>query len=160
MTSFRGAWAGFSNFAPCPLTIGGITYPTVEHAFVAAKTNDVTIRRQVAAMLTPSAAKKFGRTITLRPDWDEKKLVIMERLCRLKFTQNAQYHSLLLSTGDQEIVEENEWHDTFWGVCRGIGENYLGKILMKIRSALKAPLWNGRQIEDEADDSTLPQLRP
>jgi hypothetical protein len=44
---------------------------------------------------------------------------------------------LLLATGDKELIEGNTWGDTFWGVCNGIGQNHLGKILMAKRTELK-----------------------
>lgn len=34
--------------------------------------------------------------------------------------------------------EGNTWDDTYWGVCKGVGTNYLGKLLMIVRNDLKA----------------------
>ena len=88
--------------------------------------------------MEPAEAKSRGRQITLRPDWEEVKLGIMEEIVRVKFTQNHALRQQLLDTGDRELREGNNWHDTFWGVDlrTGKGENHLGKILMKIRSEL------------------------
>jgi len=55
---------------------------------------------------------------------------------REKFKQED-LKQMLLDTGDQELVEGNTWNDTFWGVCRGEGQNNLGKILMKVRMELR-----------------------
>ena len=81
--------------------------------------------------------KRAGRNVKLRPDWDQVKLSIMENLVRQKFTNNLILKKRLLDTGSQEIQEGNAWNDTFWGVCRGQGQNNLGKIIMKIRDELR-----------------------
>ena len=43
---------------------------------------------------------------------------------------------MLIQTGDSVLIEGNTWGDRVWGVCNGVGENRLGRILMKIRSEL------------------------
>ena len=87
--------------------------------------------------LLPREAKKLGRKIKLRSDWDHIKVSIMESLVRDKFNNSSTLRIKLLETGDNELVELNSWGDTFWGVCNGKGENNLGKILMKIRAEIK-----------------------
>jgi hypothetical protein len=82
----------------------------------------------------PGEAKRRGRRATIRPDWEEVKLDVMEDLLRQKFVGLAR---ALVMTGDEELVEGNTWGDRFWGVCQGAGENHLGRLLMKIRSELK-----------------------
>ena len=59
---------------------------------------------------------------------------------RAKFTQNPKLKEQLLSTGDAILIEGNTWNDRYWGVdaSSGVGKNHLGKLLMKIRSELKA----------------------
>ncbi len=54
-----------------------------------------------------------------------------------KFTQHSDLGEQLLATGDAELIEGNTWNDTEWGICNGIGDNKLGKILMRIRKILK-----------------------
>lgn len=135
IVSFSGAHRWLSNFAPVEVVLDGEVYPTVEHAYVAAKTLDLGVRAAVRALKTPGEAKRFGRTFKLRPDWDDVKLEVMESLLRQKFLQ-LPYRQLLIETGDTPIVEGNTWGDTFWGVCRGIGHNHLGELLMTIRAEL------------------------
>jgi len=53
-------------------------------------------------------------------------------LVRKKF-ENPLLRAMLLATEDAVLVEGNTWNDTFWGVCRGRGENWLGRILMQVR---------------------------
>jgi ribA/ribD-fused uncharacterized protein len=133
---FTGDYDFLSNFHPSPIEVDGIVYSTVEHAFQAAKTFDLEEKQAVAQAATPGIAKRKGRKVQLRPDWEQVKVGIMEELVRLKFTTHATQREQLLATGDAELVEGNTWKDTFWGVCRGKGRNALGKILMKVRSDL------------------------
>ena len=98
---------------------------------------DITLWRHVASMSLPGEAKRWGRNITLRADWEHVKLPIMLNLVRQKFA-NDPLRAKLLGTGEHELIEGNHWNDTFWGVCRGVGSNRLGKILMQVRAELKA----------------------
>ena len=86
--------------------------------------------------MTPGQAKRAGNKLVLRPDWEQIKIIVMTDLCRIKF-QDPHMRKLLLDTGDAELIEGNWWNDTFWGVCNGIGQNHLGKILMAIRNLLR-----------------------
>ena len=133
---FDGDYAFLSNFDPSPITIDRITYPTVEHAFQAAKTDNRLERERIAVLPTPGAAKRAGRKVTLRPDWERVKVALMEDLVRRKFA-DPERAGKLLATGDDELVEGNTWNDRFWGVCRGTGRNELGKILMRVRTELR-----------------------
>ena len=104
---FEGEYRFLSNFHYCDVTLDGEVYDSLEHAYQAAKTTDPMERLKIRTYSSPGAAKKIGRTVTLRQDWDE------------------------------ELIEGNWWGDTYWGVCNGVGENHLGKLLMKIREELK-----------------------
>ena len=133
---FSGDHDFMSNFHPSPFEVDGVLYPTVEHAFQAAKTFDATEKQSVAEAATPGSAKRKGRRVQLRPDWEQVKVGIMEDLVRLKFTAHPDLRAKLLATGDAELVEGNTWNDRFWGVCRGQGRNELGQILMRVRAEL------------------------
>ena len=84
-------------------------------------------------------AKRLGRHVQLRPNWENVKLPIMEDIVRAKFTQNEDLKELLLATGDLVLEEGNTWHDTFWGVDAKTreGTNHLGRILMRVRQELR-----------------------
>ncbi len=125
-----------SNFVPAAIVYGRIEYPTVEHAFQAAKTDDRALKLTVAAAPSPGAAKRIGRKVPLRADWEEVKTDIMRTLVRLKFSTHQELRERLLETGEAELIEGNTWNDTFWGVCKGKGQNWLGKILMEVREEL------------------------
>lgn len=134
--SFRNNYYFLSNFFNAPVTYEGITYQNNEAAFQAAKVLDKNIRREFAT-LNPSEAKRKGRRVQLRPDWEGVKNQVMYEVCFAKFTQNPDLKTKLLETRNEELVEGNTWGDRIWGAVNGIGENRLGKILMKIREDFK-----------------------
>lgn len=135
--SFRGEHDFLSNFFQASVEVDGVLYPTVEHAFQAAKTLNVEHRRMIQQARTAGEAKKLGRRVALRRDWEEVKLGTLEGLVRQKFS-NPGLSDKLASTFPANIVEGNYWHDTFYGVCfcerhDGTGENHLGIILEVVR---------------------------
>lgn len=136
ISSFQGKYRFLSNFYPAPVKLDDIEYPTVEHAYQAAKTFDPTQRFLVCIAPSPGRAKAAGRHLSLRSDWEQVKLEVMENLLRQKFRKNP-LRTMLIETGDAELIEGNEWGDTYWGVCNGEGQNHLGQLLMKIRNNLK-----------------------
>lgn len=88
--------------------------------------------------LNPQSAKRLGRSVLLRPDWEEIKYDVMYQVCKAKFQQNPDLGQKLLKTGNAELIEGNTWGDRIWGVCKGIGENNLGKTLMRVRDELRS----------------------
>lgn len=139
---FQGEYRWLSNFWPCSVLLDGMKFNSVEAAYVAAKTTDIAVRKQVQELTKPGDCKRFGRSIKLRTDWESIKLQIMEDLLRQKFAKGSPLAKKLVATGTSRIEEGNKWGDTFWGVCRGKGNNHLGKLLMKIRTEL---LSNGEE---------------
>ena len=137
ISGFFGNYRWLSNFWQCFVEYEGIIYPSSEHAFQAMKTVNHKERVKIANLKTPNDAKKYGRTMTLRSDWEEVKVNEMSKVVLAKFSQNRELREKLMNTGDAELIEENTWGDTFWGVCDGTGYNLLGKILMLVRTALK-----------------------
>tara|TARA_R100000656_G_scaffold104176_1_gene75962 strand:- start:22188 stop:22634 length:447 start_codon:yes stop_codon:yes gene_type:complete len=135
--SFKGRHSFLSNFYPAVVTWEGRVWPTVEHAYQATKTEDENEREWVDACETAGQAKRMGENLTLRDGWDEMKVDVMRDLLQLKF-QAEPVRSWLLDTGTAQLIEDNSWGDTFWGVCRGKGENHLGRLLMEVRQGLRA----------------------
>lgn len=131
--SFRDEYFFLSNFYPVEIKLDGIVYPNAETAFQAQKTLDVEERRKFSMLKNPVQAKRLGRKVKLRDDWEEVKLDIMTEIVSQKFLQHPHLIEMLLQTGDEELVEGNKWD-----VCKGKGENHLGKILMKIRDVYKS----------------------
>jgi len=132
---FEGEFDFLSNFFPAEVRFGGMVFPTVEHAYQAAKTLDLAERETVRMKPTPGQAKRAGRLVTIRPDWEDVKIGVMRDCLTQKFSEPELMHRLLAISG--EIVEENNWGDTFWGVCEGEGKNLLGKLLTGLRETLR-----------------------
>ena len=135
ITRFRGAYSFLSNFYPVSIEYDGQVYAAVEDAFQAAKTLDPKERMLIQLCQTPGDAKRCGRKVTLRSDWNEIKIDVMHELLRKKF-QNPMLRKKLLDTGDADLVEGNTHGDTFWGQVKGVGENHLGKLLMEVRAEI------------------------
>ena len=130
---FRGDHFFLSNFYLCPVKLDGVTYPSVEHAYQAAKTLHPVFRDMIRDAIRPQYAKRLGRSAPLREGWNDIRLDVMRELVWQKF-EIAELRQSLLATGSAELIEGNDWGDRFWGVCNGVGENHLGLILMNIRS--------------------------
>lgn len=134
---FRGQKFFLSNFFPVEVEWDGKRYPSVEHAFQAAKTLDPVWRERIRQASTPQEARRLGRKAPLRPDWEQVKVGIMKELLRQKFSY-AHLRQKLYQVPDEELVEINTWHDTFWGVCvcpkcKGQGKNVLGQLLKEVK---------------------------
>ena len=134
ITSFTVEYRFLSNFFFCPIRIDEFLFPSVENAYQASKT--LPMEGAMFEDIPPGQAKRLGGKVVLRPDWDEVKLGIMEDLLRIKFS-NPRLLAELLSMGDEELIEGNDWGDRFWGAEfigeKWVGENHLGKLLMQIR---------------------------
>lgn len=136
---FMGVNRFLSNFWPCNIVFEGESYRSVEAAYVAAKSTDPEVRAQVRRLQTSGDCKKYGKIIKLRPDFENVKMDVMKYLVSYKFSNaNPELMQRLIDTGDRELIEGNDWGDVYWGVCNGIGENRLGRILMDVREELKA----------------------
>lgn len=167
IAGFRNEYRFLSNFYNVPVTYNGIVYKNSEAAFQAAKFTHLTpdiIRETVSpsiidgygfdltddrcvehafAVISAGDAKKLGRKLPIRPDWDDVKFDIMREIVYNKFANNDYLKRMLLATGNEQLVERNWWHDNIWGDCacdrcKSItGKNMLGIILIETRERLK-----------------------
>ena len=136
ITRFRGPFKFLSNLYPTPITYKGNTYCCLEAAYQAQKSLDPAIHERFANIRLPYKARGMGQRIkTIRPDWFDIRISIMEELLYIKFS-HPQLKEWLQCTGQSKIVECNTWGDTFWGIYNGVGENHLGTLLMKVRDTL------------------------
>lgn len=150
---FQGKYRPLSNFwyKEVYLPDDKIIYPTNEHAYQAFKTHDLSRREIILHAATPSEAKALGnhKDTVLRDDWNIMKRRVMLHLIVIKFTYDDM-EQLLLSTGQQKLIEGNTWHDNYWGVCTcqscsqerarenpKLGSNWLGRLLMHTRLGLQ-----------------------
>ncbi len=140
--SFEGQYRWLSNFWPASFRDRrGKLWPSSESYYMAHKTMDPVEREKIRTM-SPGKAKKYGKTVELRPDWNEVRDKVMKWALWYKFTQNEDLREKLLATDNRELVEGNYWHDLVWGVCscvkcKGHGENRLGQYLMQLRDKLR-----------------------
>ena len=143
ITEFKDEYRFLSNFYTSQVEYEGMTFPTVENAYQAAKTMELGIRRKFM-LCSPAQAKSGGRRVVLRDDWEFVKADIMLNLVNQKF-QQKNLKEMLLETGDKILLEGNWWHDNYWGFCMCescrskeiVGQNVLGKILMAVRYELQ-----------------------
>jgi ribA/ribD-fused uncharacterized protein len=139
--SVNNPYGEFSNFAPYPIQIDGKLYPTSEHYFQAEKFLDESYREGIRDAASPREAARLGRSreFPIRGDWESVKVDVMRRAVRTKFSSHAQLLELLLSTGNEQIIEAAAG-DFFWGAgVDGSGSNWLGRILMEVREELRGP---------------------
>lgn len=125
-----------SNYHICPCVVSNIKFISSEHAYMYQKSDNAVYREAIISCPTPKEAKRVGQTAELRRDWKVYRKTAMLIALNAKF-KNKDVAQLLIDTGDSYLEETNTWNDTFWGVCKGVGENNLGKLLMKIRTNLK-----------------------
>jgi len=134
---FSGEYRFLSNFYPVQITIDGVVYQSSEHYYMSQKTDDQLIRDRIIEAKTPGIAKRLGAKIKLRPDWNEKyKMKSMLTAVLHKFLAPEMWERLD-ATDDAYLEETNHWGDVYWGVCDGVGENWLGKILMHTRKTYR-----------------------
>lgn len=134
---FSGELAFLSNMHPSRIRLTVMdkvfVFSNAEAAFHAGKCvkiNDIVL---LANLTDGYAAKKLGRKVQMRSDWDAYKVTWMKHVVNAKFNQNPELMEKLIDTYPIPLKETNTWNDTFWGVCNGTGQNHLGKILMDIR---------------------------
>lgn len=135
ITRFAGAFDWLSNFYPASVVFDGVTYPTVENAYQAAKYPPD--YRKAFEVCAPGHAKRLGRVVVPPADWATNKTETMWLLLQQKFAPGTPLAAALLSTENCHIEEGNHWGDRFWGTSGGIGQNRLGKMLMAQREALR-----------------------
>lgn len=134
-----GKYGCFSNYYITNIEFNGEHYTSAEAAFQAQKCADDSLKSEFSS-LTPAEAKRKGRHVLLRPDWEEVKYTIMVGILICKFG-SKELRDILLSTGNEELIENTtSWHDNIWGNCecprcRNVeGQNLLGKALMQVRN--------------------------
>lgn len=141
ITEFRQEFGFLSNFWPCRVQYAPMWYPTVEHAYQAAKCADSSDAMRIREANGPGLAKRMGKDLQtmgrVRPDWHRIKLDVMSDLLWQKFVINPELRARLVATGDRVLVEGNNHGDVFWGQVKGVGANHLGNLLMCLRATAR-----------------------
>lgn len=138
-----GKYGCFSNFYLCPVAFDGMNFSNSEAAWQSQKCVIISTKKNFE-IKSPSQAKASGRRVKLREDWEDVKYQLMIDVCYAKFTQNPALKEILLSTGEEELIEDTTgWHDNIWGNCSCAkcmnieGKNLLGKALMEVRKKIR-----------------------
>lgn len=142
IVQFQDDYRWLSNFTPLetPIMLHGNVYPTVEHYYVAMKTDDLELRKDIANCDTPGKAKSLGQSIELVANWSKRKGQVMLYATTFKYAPcNPILRQKLIDTEQIHIQEGNWWNDTYWGVClkTNKGKNVLGNIIMSVRNNIQ-----------------------
>lgn len=142
ISEFKGEYFFLSNYADSEIYLDQIYFKNAEAAYQSRKCPTHIAMYDFAGLL-PNEAKYLGKSILLRPDWDEIKLEEMKKIVAMKFEQNPKLKKRLIATGDKRLINNNTWHDNVWGNCtcehckNQEGQNLLGEILMSVRKNLR-----------------------
>ncbi len=137
INQFQGEHRFLSNFFPHVFRFNDFDWMTAEHAFQAMKTRNPEEQTRIRNAATPGQAKRMGKQVDLRTDWEWVKVGVMAAIQWAKFS-DARMARRLIETMPHKLEEGNKWGDQFWGVSldTGRGANTLGTILMTIRFGL------------------------
>jgi N-glycosidase YbiA len=143
--STRDTYGCFSNFSAHGIELKGKWWPTSEHYFQAQKFAGTPHEEQVQRAKTPKQAAEMGRDRSrpLRADWEQAKDNVMREAVLAKFLRHLDIQQILLSTGDEELIEATT-NDYYWGCgTNKTGKNMLGKILVEVREEIRSQLDQG-----------------
>jgi len=166
INEFKGDHRWLSNFEAVKITLDGIEYPSIEHAYMSAKCDDPEWKKFCAdENNTAGSVKKQSRhaTVKLVENWDSFKMDVMFSCLEQKYSQEP-FKSKLIDTGSQNLVEGNYFGDKIWGVDLksnpNIGENHLGRMIMSIRQNLIDEMNSGftTSFRDNLDMSSPKQM--
>src|SRR5262249_38832970 len=120
----------FNNFSAHAIEFRGKLYPTCEHAYQATKCTDPQGQQAIRNARSPLQAKRLANETykaAKDPDWESKKVAVVEEILRAKLAQHAEAQEALRKSGREYIVEDSST-DYFWGEgADGSGQNMLGK---------------------------------
>jgi ribA/ribD-fused uncharacterized protein len=137
INSFTGEYSWLSNFEPVEIEFNGIKYPSVEHAYMSAKSGDPQWKKLCAIIPSAGKIKRASREVDLVPNWEEVKVSVMWECIVQKFSQQP-FKGRLLATGFETLIEGNNHKDEYWGVSlkTHMGRNMLGGLIMHYRAIM------------------------
>jgi len=124
---FKGPYKCLSNSYLSPIIVEGISYPSVEHAFRAAKISDRFLKLQISKTSRLSDVEKLLQDAWIRPNWDDVKYATLHQLVKLKFESNNELAKILIGTGTKPLGGRSDHTKRQFRV---------GQILMKVRSEI------------------------
>jgi ribA/ribD-fused uncharacterized protein len=134
----------FSPFSAHAVVFHGLTYATVEHAYHCQRFADPQIRNKIRMAASPAGAWQLSQEFKPRQSdgFSDRKVAVMEALCRAKMEQHAPVRVALLDSGALPIVKHitsGTPADGFWDDGEdGLGRNESGNIWMRLREELRA----------------------
>ncbi|WP_294443691.1 NADAR domain-containing protein [Ruminococcus flavefaciens] len=148
------AYGAFSNWAPTPFTVDGVSFSTAEQYIMYRKCltfGDTVTAEKLLSSDSPKEQKALGREAAGYIDsvWAGIRQTVAIRGLYAKFSQDAELKRLLLGTGDAVLVECTS-NDRIWAcgldkddddrlsADRWKGQNILGFALMEVRNMLRA----------------------
>ena len=163
--SFTEYYEFLHNNFYTPVYYECMLFPSVTHAYQAARSNDERTRRAILNAENLKTVLNIARRIEDSENWNIRRLKIMEQLIRDKFRRSKELQEKLKATGSREIVmtyEEETVANTFWGAIKSKGQNQLGRILMKIREDIKENNellnWITMSFDLISDNNLIPEL--
>jgi ribA/ribD-fused uncharacterized protein len=143
--SFTGYFEFLHNNFLTPVYFEGFLYPSVTHAYHAARSSDENTRKAILNADSFHTVAKIARRIEDPQNWQMERTKIMERLVRDKFRRSKELQEKLKATENRELImsyEDETSGNLFWGMVKEKGQNQLGRILMKVREDIN----NNREI--------------
>ncbi|MGW0436000.1 NADAR family protein [Micromonospora sp. NPDC003197] len=142
-----------SQWWPAAFIVEGRIYPTAEHYMMWRKAKlfgDDEVAERILAASHPQRAKALGRQVHNfdQRRWEEARYDIVVEGNVAKFSQHADLHQYLMTTGERILVEASPL-DRVWGIglaadderaadpARWRGLNLLGFALMRSRAILR-----------------------
>ncbi len=138
IVGFDGLYSFLSLSYPCPIEYNGIEYSSALHAYEASRILPE-YRLGVAEILNAWEAQRWARTKPRIMSWPDHRIRVMTEINQCKFQEHPYFMKCLLSTGDAELLNEGNGYGRYWGLEHGVGENHLGRILMRLRSSWLKP---------------------
>ena len=124
---------------PACVFFEGELYQTAAHAYNAARTSDLQVRRRIQKAPTLQEMYNVARTIEDEEGWAQRRMKVMEKILRDKFRRSRNLRERLAATQNREvinIVTEKSEEALFWGVNGKQGQNWLGKLIEAVRQSI------------------------
>ncbi len=138
---FTTAFEPLSTYSAHQVRSWGCVFPTAEHAFQWKKfsASHPDVAQSILEAGSPEAAKRIASAHKpqVLPAWYDERVAVMEEILTAKAAQHEDVRELLKLSGTRRIIESGPV-DAFWGCGPdGSGENWIGKIWMKVRDNLR-----------------------
>lgn len=164
--NFNGVFDFLNNEYPCAVYLEGRLYPSVFHAFQAARSEKDHERAKIALAESLQELYELATEIEDPPEWANKRLTVMEKCLRDKFRRHRELRERLRKTGNRDLINtyaDRSTSNLFWGMVEGKGQNHLGHLLQNIRLDIhtekELAKWIGMTFDLETDKMLIPKIK-